>query len=88
MTMGGELRFGPGHITLEQLYLVELRQVSSASFQPILAILRRMQPASPMQLTYAQGGVASGGNSDAFIDEDLQNFRAFQDIMFTYNPAL
>ena len=33
-------RFGPGHIELQDLYLVELRQVSQASFQPVLAIRR------------------------------------------------
>lgn len=40
MNIGGDLRFGPGYITLEQIYLLELRQVTHASFQPILAILR------------------------------------------------
>lgn len=34
-----KLRFGPnGGITLEDLYLLELQQVSRASFQPILAV--------------------------------------------------
>lgn len=88
MTMGGELRFGTGYITLEQIYLVELRQVSPASFQPILAVLRRPQPVLPMPLMYAQAGATSGRNPEPFIDGDVQNLDAFQDIMFTYNPAV
>lgn len=34
----GALRFGPNGITLEDLYLLELRPVSRSSFQPILAV--------------------------------------------------
>ncbi|KAI0086288.1 hypothetical protein BDY19DRAFT_995899 [Irpex rosettiformis] len=34
----GPLQFGAGGIELEDLYLLELRQVSKASFQPIFAV--------------------------------------------------
>lgn len=30
--------FGPNFITLDQIYLLELRQISEATYQPILAI--------------------------------------------------
>lgn len=33
------LRFGPGYLTLDQLYLLELKQISAASFQVILGTL-------------------------------------------------
>ena len=32
-------RFGPGHLTLDQLYLLQLRQVSIASYQVIVGII-------------------------------------------------
>ena len=32
------LRFGPGGIEIKDLYLLELRQVSRASVQPIFAV--------------------------------------------------
>lgn len=34
----GLYRFGPNHIKLEDLVLLELRPVSPASFQPVLCI--------------------------------------------------
>lgn len=49
MTSNSELRFGPGFITIDQIYLVELRQVSPASFQPILAVMTPAPPQVPAQ---------------------------------------
>lgn len=66
MSVNGELRFGPGYITLDQIYLVELRQVSSASFQPILAVLRRQAPHVPPM--YAQVDAAPGGFSSVLTE--------------------
>ena len=34
----GRYRFGPGHIQLRDLILLELRRVSPGSFQPVLGI--------------------------------------------------
>lgn len=35
----GALRFGQGHIQLENLVLLELHRVSPGSFQPVLAVI-------------------------------------------------
>ncbi|EKM55642.1 uncharacterized protein PHACADRAFT_256409 [Phanerochaete carnosa HHB-10118-sp] len=66
VTANSELRFGPGYITLDQIYLVELRQVSSASFQPILAVLCRQLP--QVLPTYAQVDAAPGGFSNVLTE--------------------
>lgn len=64
--MNNELCFGPGYITLDQIYLAELRQVSPASFQPILAVLRPQ--ASQVPQVYAQAGATSGEFPSVFPD--------------------
>lgn len=56
MAIGGRLAFGPNFITIEQIYLLELRQISHASFQPILGISIQQDPISPISPPSMQSG--------------------------------
>ncbi|GJE86969.1 hypothetical protein PsYK624_030520 [Phanerochaete sordida] len=57
MSVNPGLRFGPHNITINDIYLVELRQVSPASFQPILAVRRPPPPLEMLDL-YPQASIS------------------------------
>lgn len=54
VSVDGRPVFGPGFLTLEQIYLLELRQISQASFQPILGIVAPQNPSPTWSISLPQ----------------------------------